>query len=301
MHQQRLPKPPWLKIKASNYTDYAQTRAILDEFNCTTICEEAACPNARECWSKSHAAFMILGDVCTRRCPFCNVQKGSPRGKVDITEPMRLASAVAKMKLKHVVITSVTRDDLQDGGADQFAKCIEKIREQDAEVVIEVLTPDFFAKDGALEGVLAARPDVFNHNLEVVPRLYRKIRPGANYKRSLELLARAKKLIPSLFTKSGLMLGLGEEKDEVLQVMDDMRSYDIDFLVLGQYLQPSNSHAEVVRYVHPDEFAEFEAKAKEKGFSMVSASPFARSSFHADTDFAALRQARERGLATMHS
>jgi lipoic acid synthetase len=294
--QKKLPKPDWLKIKASNSSSYAKTTEILKSLDCTTICEEAACPNARECWSKSHAAFMILGEVCTRRCPFCNVQKGSPRGKIDPTEPTRLASAVAQLKLKHVVITSVTRDDLPDGGAEQFAKCIEKIRENDKEIVIEVLTPDFFMKNTALEIVLKARPDVYNHNLEVVPRLYKKIRPGTNYKRSLELLERAKKLNPHLFTKSGLMLGLGEEKEEVLQVMEDMRAHNIDFLVLGQYLQPSSEHAEVVRYVHPDEFAEFETQARSKGFSMVSASPFARSSFHADTDFAMLREARQQSI-----
>lgn len=285
-----LPKPSWLRIKASNCASYENTHKLLRSLECTTVCEAAACPNARECWAKSHAAFMILGDVCTRRCKFCNVKKGAPGGIVDSTEPAKIAQAVAKLKLKHVVITSVTRDDLPDGGAEQFVKCIEQIRAINKQVVIEILTPDFRKKLGAVEKIVAALPDVFNHNLEIVPRLYKAIRPVATYEGSLALLRQVKGLNASIFTKSGLMLGLGETIDEVLQVMDDMRSAGIDFLVLGQYLQPSKKHAPVVRYVHPDEFNFLAEQAKEKGFLMVSASPFARSSFHAHEDFEKLRR-----------
>lgn len=279
-------KPSWLKIKASSSAAYENTKRILRSLSCKTVCEEAACPNARECWAEAHAAFMILGDICTRRCTFCNVNKGSPGGVIDHTEPERLANAVDQLNLRHVVITSVTRDDLPDGGAQQFVRCIDQIRMLNSKIIVEVLTPDFFNKPGAIEMLIDGKPDIFNHNLEVVPRLYPTIVPGSkSYKRSMALLARVKELDPTLFTKSGLMLGLGETTEEVLGAMDDMRSVGVDFVVLGQYLQPSTAHAEPLRYLTPEEFDEFAEHARKKGFSMVSSSPFARSSFHAYEDF----------------
>jgi lipoic acid synthetase len=261
-----------------------------------TVCEEAACPNIGECWSQRHATMMIMGETCTRACSFCNVATGLPRA-LDTDEPRRVGDAVAKMGLRHVVVTSVDRDDLPDGGAEHFAQTIRAIREAAPETTIEVLTPDFLRKDGALEVVVEARPDVFNHNLETVPKLYPTIRPGARYYHSLRLLDRVKQLDPSVFTKSGLMVGLGEERIEVLQVMDDMRSAEVDFLTIGQYLQPSVKHAAVDRFVTPDEFEDYARMARSKGFLLVSATPLTRSSYHADRDFAALRAAREARLA----
>ena len=258
-----------------------------------TVCEEAACPNIGECWSKGHATVMILGSVCTRTCSFCNVASGRP-DRLDPHEPERLADAVAASGLSHVVITSVDRDDLADGGAAQFVRCIEEIRKAAPAVTIEVLTPDFLRKDGAIEMVVSARPDVFNHNLETVPRLYRPVRPGARYTQSLWLLARAKELAPDLFTKSGMMVGLGEDRDEVFAVMDDLRAANVDFLTIGQYLRPSPEHIPVARYVTPEEFASYRQQALAKGFLMVSASPMTRSSYHAGDDFARLRAARAR-------
>lgn len=266
------------------------------EHSLHTVCEEAACPNIGECWSRKHATVMILGDICTRACAFCNVATGRP-GAVDPMEPDNLAVTVATMGLKHVVITSVDRDDLADGGADQFVRCIQRIRETSPGTTIEVLTPDFRHKDGALEAVIAARPDVFNHNLETVPRLYPTIRPGARYYHSLRLLDRAKDLDPASFTKSGIMVGLGEERLEVLQVMDDLRSARVDFLTIGQYLQPTPRHASVSRFVTPEEFAEYKRIGESKGFLMVASTPLTRSSYHADRDFVSLREARLRALA----
>ena len=257
-----------------------------------TVCEEAACPNIGECWSRGHVTVMILGDICTRACAFCNVKTGRP-GVVDALEPENLALSVASMGLKHVVVTSVDRDDLDDGGAAQFVRCIERIREASPGTTIEVLTPDFRNKEGALEAVIAARPDVFNHNLETVPRLYRTIRPGARYVHSLRLLDQAKKIDPTIFTKSGIMVGLGEERREVLQVMDDQRSADVDFLTIGQYLRPTPRHAPVDRYVTPDEFEDYRRLALARGFLMVASSPLTRSSYHADRDFETLRAARQ--------
>jgi len=282
-------KPSWLRVKAPTSVICQETNDILRDLNLCTVCEAAACPNAGKCWGQKHAAFMILGDTCTRNCRFCNIKKGKPC-LVDPDEPSRLAQAVAKLGLKHVVITSVTRDDLDDGGAGQFVLCIEKIRNSSADVSIEILTPDFLKKPKAVKTIAQARPDVFNHNMDVVPRLYKSIRPGANYFHSLNLLRQIKKLDPAIFTKSGLMLGLGESKDEVLQVMDDMRAALVDFIVIGQYLQPSNNHAKLIRYVPPSEFEFYAAYAKSKGFLMISSEPLARSSFHADKDFAKLKQ-----------
>ncbi|NRA73959.1 MAG: lipoyl synthase [Rickettsiales bacterium] len=282
-------KPDWLRVKAPTSIDYQGTRQILHKLNLHTICEEAACPNVGKCWGQKHAAFLILGDVCTRYCRFCNVKKGNPCS-VDPREPGRLAEAVAKLQLKHVVITSVTRDDLDDGGAGQFVRCIKAIRASSPETSIEILTPDFLRKPKAIEMIVEAHPDVFNHNIEVVPRLYKSIRLGANYFHSLNLLREVKSSDYTIFTKSGVMLGLGEKKGEVLQVMDDMRAALVDFIVIGQYLQPSKRHAKVVRYVSPDEFKSYAIYAKSKGFSMVSSEPLARSSFHADEDFEKLRK-----------
>lgn len=284
-------KPAWIRVKAPTSAGYAETRRVMREHNLHTVCEEAACPNIGECWSRKHATVMILGDVCTRSCAFCNVATGKP-GAVDAMEPENLAITVATMGLKHVVVTSVDRDDLADGGAGQFVRCIERIRETCPETTIEVLTPDFRHKDGALEAVIAARPDVFNHNLETVPRLYLPIRPGARYYHSLRLLDHAKDLNPEGFTKSGIMLGLGEERVEVLQVMDDLRSARVDFLTIGQYLQPTPRHAPVDRFVTPEAFDEFRRIAESKGFLLVASSPLTRSSYHADRDFAALRLGR---------
>ncbi|MBX6746004.1 MAG: lipoyl synthase, partial [Acetobacteraceae bacterium] len=277
-----------------------ETRALMRDNRLVTVCEEAACPNIGECWSQRHATMMIMGDTCTRACSFCNVATGLPR-PLEADEPQRVADAVAKLGLKHVVVTSVDRDDLPDGGAEHFARTIRAIRAAAPGTTVEVLTPDFLRKDGALEVVVEARPDVFNHNLETVPRLYPTIRPGARYYHSLRLLDRVKQLDPSIFTKSGLMVGLGEERIEVLQVMDDLRSAEVDFLTIGQYLQPTVKHAAVDRFVTPEEFEDYARLARGKGFLLVSATPLTRSSYHADRDFAALRAAREAQLAAAGS
>ena len=263
----------------------------MKENGLVTVCEEAACPNIGECWSQRHATFMIMGEICTRACAFCNVATGVPQA-LDVNEPHHVADAVAKLGLRHVVITSVDRDDLADGGAQHFADTIFAIRDKSPTTTIEILTPDFLRKDGALEIVVAARPDVFNHNLETVPRLYLSIRPGARYFHSLSLLQRVKQLDPTIFTKSGIMVGLGEARDEVMQVMDDMRSADIDFITIGQYLQPTRKHAAIDRFVTPEEFDGFATLARSKGFMMVSATPLTRSSHHADDDFEKLKAAR---------
>jgi len=295
----RVGKPEWIRVKAPTSPEYAETKRIVRERGLVTVCEEAACPNIGECWKKKHATMMILGAVCTRACSFCNVATGMP-DKLDPHEPEKVADAAAAMGLQHVVITSVDRDDLDDGGADHFARVIRALRERCPGTTIEVLTPDFLRKEGALELVVAAKPDVFNHNLETVPRLYPTIRPGARYFHSLRLLQRVKELDPTLFTKSGLMVGLGENRLEIMQVMDDMRSANIDFLTIGQYLQPSPKHAALDRFVAPAEFDEYAATAKAKGFLLVASSPLTRSSYHADRDFAALRDAREAKLAAQH-
>lgn len=284
-------KPAWIRVRAPSSDAHAETRALMRGRNLHTVCEEAACPNIGECWARKHATVMILGAICTRACAFCNVATGKP-GPVDPFEPENVAMTAATMELKHMVITSVDRDDLGDGGADQFVRCITLIRARAPETTIEVLTPDFRHKDGALEAVVAARPDVFNHNLETVPRLYPVIRPGARYYHSLRLLDRAKDLAPTIFTKSGIMVGLGEDRGEVMQVMDDLRSARVDFLTIGQYLQPTPHHAGVARFVTPDEFAEYKRVAEAKGFLMVASSPLTRSSYHADRDFATMRDAR---------
>jgi len=285
-------KPEWIRVKAPTHPIYHETRDLMRNNKLVTVCEEAACPNIGECWSQKHATMMIMGEICTRACSFCNITTGLPH-QLDHDEPRRVGDAVAKLGLKHVVITSVDRDDLKDGGARHFAETIAAIRLAAPETTIEILTPDFLRKDGALEIVVAAKPDVFNHNLETVPRLYTTIRPGARYYHSLRLLDRVKQLDPSIFTKSGVMVGLGEQKVEVQQVMEDMRSADIDFLTIGQYLQPTVKHAAVDRFVEPSEFADYASMARAKGFLLVSATPLTRSSYHADRDFAALREARE--------
>ena len=284
-------KPHWIRVKAPTSKGYGETRRLMRDHNLHTVCEEAACPNIGECWARGHATVMILGDICTRACAFCNVATGKP-GAVDPLEPENLAMTVATMRLRHVVVTSVDRDDLDDGGAGQFARCIERVREAAPDTSIEVLTPDFRDKPGALETVVTARPDVFNHNLETVPRLYPTIRPGARFYHSLRLLDRAKDLDPTLFTKSGIMVGLGETRTEVLQVMDDLRSARVDFLTIGQYLQPTPKHAPVDRFVTPEEFDDYRSIAQSKGFLLVASSPLTRSSYHADRDFEALRAAR---------
>jgi lipoic acid synthetase len=289
-------KPAWIRVKAPTSSGYGETHRLMREHKLHTVCEEAACPNIGECWARGHATMMILGDVCTRACAFCNVATGKP-GAVDPFEPENVAISVAKLGLRHVVVTSVDRDDLDDGGAGQFALCIRRIREAAPGTTIEVLTPDFRHKQGALERVIAAGPDVFNHNLETVPRLYPTIRPGARYYHSLRLLDQAKALSPAVFTKSGIMVGLGETHIEVMQVMDDLRSAGVDFLTIGQYLQPTPRHAAVDRFVTPEEFAEFKRIGEARGFLMVASSPLTRSSYHADRDFLALREARERALA----
>jgi len=289
-------KPTWIRVKAPTSKGYADTRKLMREHNLHTVCEEAACPNIGECWSRKHATVMILGDICTRACAFCNVATGKP-GAVDPLEPENLAVTVATMGLRHVVVTSVDRDDLDDGGAGQFVRCIERVREAAPETTIEVLTPDFRHKEGAIEAVAAARPDVFNHNLETVPHLYPSIRPGARYYESLRLLDRAKDLEPELFTKSGIMVGLGETREDVLQVMDDLRSARVDFLTIGQYLQPTPRHAAIDRFVTPEEFDEYKRIGEAKGFLLVASSPLTRSSYHADRDFEALRAARRASLA----
>ena len=284
-------KPDWIRVKAPVSREYAETKAIVRAHNLHTVCEEAACPNIGECWTKAHATMMIMGDTCTRACAFCNVKTGLP-GPLDAQEPQNVADAVKKLGLKHVVITSVDRDDLADGGAAHFAQVVNAIRATSPGTTIEILTPDFLRKDGALEAVMSAPPDVFNHNLETVPRLYLKIRPGARYFTSLRLLQRAKEIDPNSFTKSGLMVGLGESREEIMQVMDDLRAANVDFLTIGQYLQPTKKHAALERFWTPDEFTALEATARAKGFLMVSASPLTRSSYHADSDFAALKAAR---------
>ncbi|HKJ23928.1 MAG TPA: lipoyl synthase [Myxococcota bacterium] len=290
-------KPPWLRVRVSPSPVYDETRAIVRRHRLNTVCEEAACPNVRECWAQRHATVMILGDVCTRTCSFCNVATGKPR-PVDAGEPARLADAVAELGLEHVVVTSVDRDDLPDGGAGQFARCIEALRAASPTTTIEVLTPDFLRKPGALETVVAARPDVYNHNVETVPRLYHGVRPAADYRHSMGLLARVKRLDPSLFTKSGIMVGLGETGDEVLGVMDDLRASDVDFLTIGQYLQPTLRHIAVERYVAPDEFAGWKRAGEARGFLLVASSPLTRSSHHAGDDFRRLRAAREARIAS---
>ncbi len=286
-----LRKPDWIRVRAPGSPVYNETKAIVRENRLVTVCEEAGCPNIGECWSKKHATFMIMGDTCTRACAFCNVKTGLPDA-LDAEEPAKVADAIARMELSHAVITSVDRDDLADGGAEHFAQVIRSVRAQSPNTTIEVLTPDFLRKSGALEQVVEARPDVFNHNLETVPALYLRIRPGARYFHSLRLLQRVKELDPQMFTKSGIMVGLGETREQVLQVMDDMRSADIDFITIGQYLQPSRKHAAIDRFVTPDEFKSYETIAYSKGFLMVSSSPLTRSSHHAGDDFARLRAAR---------
>lgn len=287
-----LRKPEWIRVKAPSGAGYQATRAVVREQKLVTVCEEAACPNIGECWTKSHATFMILGEVCTRACSFCNVSTGLP-GPLDAGEPTRVGEAVAAMGLAHVVITSVDRDDLEDGGAQHFAQTIKAVRAASPQTTIEVLTPDFLRKPGAAEQVIDAKPDVFNHNLETVPRLYLSIRPGARYYHSLRLLERVKERDPRLFTKSGLMVGLGESKQEIMQVMDDMRTAGVDFLTIGQYLQPTRKHAAVDRYVTPEEFEAYRTIAQAKGFLLAAASPLTRSSYHAGEDFARLQAARE--------
>jgi lipoyl synthase len=289
-------KPDWLRVKAPVSAEYNETRLLMRRLKLNTVCEEAACPNIGECWKQKHATVMILGSVCTRACAFCNVATGRP-DQLDPHEPEHVGEAVAELGLAHVVVTSVDRDDLEDGGADQFARVIRAIRERAPGTTIEVLTPDFLRKPGAIETVVTARPDVYNHNLETVPRLYRPVRPGARYFHSLRLLQQVKELDPAMFTKSGIMVGLGETREEVLQVMDDMRAADIDFLTIGQYLQPTPRHHPVDRFVTPTEFGEYKKLAQGKGFLMVSASPLTRSSYHAGDDFVRLRTAREAQLS----
>lgn len=291
-----LRKPSWIRAKAPGAGPeagvYAETKKIIKDNNLVTVCEEAACPNIGECWSQRHATMMIMGEICTRACAFCNVSTGMPL-PLDTDEPARVADAVAKLGLRHIVITSVDRDDLDDGGAQHFADTIYAIRANSPETSIEILTPDFLRKEGALEIVVEARPDVFNHNLETTPRLYLNIRPGARYFHSMRLLQRVKEIDPTIFTKSGIMVGLGESREEVMQVMDDMRSADIDFITIGQYLQPTRKHAPIDRFVTPEEFESYATMARAKGFLMVSATPLTRSSHHADEDFAKLKAARE--------
>jgi lipoic acid synthetase len=290
-----LPKPAWIRVRAPGARAFDATRDVLRSHRLVTVCEEASCPNIGECWGKRHATFMIMGDTCTRACAFCNVRTGKPT-HLDASEPARVADAVAALDLAHVVVTSVDRDDLADGGAAHFAATVTAIRRVRPETSIEVLTPDFLRKDGALELVVEAAPDVFNHNVETVPSLYRRIRAGADYRHSLRLLQRAKELRPSLFTKSGMMVGLGETETEILAVMDDLRSAEVDFLTIGQYLQPTRKHAAIDRFVTPEQFASYGRIAKEKGFLLVASSPLTRSSYHAGEDFARLRAARVASL-----
>ncbi len=286
-----LKKPDWIRVKAPGSAAYAETQKVVRDNKLVTVCEEAGCPNIGECWSKKHATFMIMGDTCTRACAFCNVKTGLPEA-LDLDEPRRVADAIAMMGLSHAVITSVDRDDLADGGANHFVNVIRETRMASPATTIEILTPDFLKKHGALERVVEAKPDVFNHNLETVPALYLKIRPGARYFHSLRLLQQVKELDPTMFTKSGIMVGLGETREQVMQVMDDMRSANIDFITIGQYLQPSRKHAAIDRFVTPDEFKSYETTAYAKGFLMVSSSPLTRSSHHAGEDFARLKAAR---------
>jgi lipoic acid synthetase len=286
-----LPKPDWIRVRAPGPGAFGETSRIVRAKGLHTVCEEASCPNIGECWAQKHATFLIMGDTCTRACSFCNVKTGLP-GALDAEEPEKVAEATASLGLKHVVVTSVDRDDLADGGAEHFAKTIRAIRVRNPETTIEVLTPDFLRKDGALEVVVDAVPDVFNHNLETVPSLYLPVRPGARYFHSLRLLQQVKEINPRMFTKSGIMVGLGEERNEILQVMDDLRSAEVDFITIGQYLQPSRKHHPIARYVTPDEFENFASIARAKGFLMVSSSPLTRSSHHAGDDFEKLRAAR---------
>jgi lipoic acid synthetase len=290
-----LKKPDWIRVKAPTSKEYFETKALVSEHKLHTVCEEAACPNIGECWAKKHATFMILGDICTRACRFCNVKTGRP-DLLDPHEPERVAKAVAKMQLEHVVITSVDRDDLDDGGAEHFAQVILAIRQASPNTTIEVLTPDFLRKEHAIEVVVKAKPDVFNHNLETVPRLYASVRPGARYFNSLRLLDTVKKMNPSIFTKSGIMVGLGEEKHEVFQVMDDLRAADVDFMTIGQYLQPTPKHHQVMSFITPDEFSEYASRGRSKGFLLMAASPLTRSSYHAGDDFKRLSAARSAAL-----
>ncbi|WP_138464938.1 lipoyl synthase [Poseidonocella sp. HB161398] len=292
-------KPDWIRVRAPGSEGYRKTKAIMDEHKLVTVCQEAACPNAGECWSHGHATMMIMGDICTRGCTFCNVATGRP-DTLDVFEPGRVADAVQKLGLNHVVVTSVDRDDLKDGGAEHFAQTIRAIRHRSPETTIEILTPDFL-KCGpeALEIIVEARPDVFNHNLETVPGLYPEVRPGARYFHSLRLLQRVKELDPGMFTKSGIMVGLGEDRQAVHQIMDDMRAADVDFLTIGQYLQPTPKHHAVDRFVTPEEFASYEKTAYGKGFLMVSATPLTRSSYHAGDDFARLRDNRMKKLGKL--
>lgn len=294
--QEVMRKPDWIRVKAPTSKGYLETREIVKSNKLVTVCEEAGCPNIGECWDKKHATFMIMGEICTRACAFCNVATGIPM-PLDPAEPASVAKAVGEMGLKHVVITSVDRDDLKDGGAEHFAEVIRAIRRATPETTIEILTPDFLRKNGALEVVVEAKPDVFNHNLETVPSNYLTVRPGARYFHSLRLLQRVKELDPTIFTKSGIMVGLGEERNEVLQLMDDLRSADVDFITIGQYLQPTRKHHPIKKFVTPDEFKSYETVAYTKGFLMVSSSPLTRSSHHAGDDFARLRAAREGKLA----
>ncbi len=292
-----LRKPDWIRVKAPGSPKWAETQKIVKAEKLVTVCEEAGCPNIGECWEKKHATFMIMGDTCTRACAFCNVKTGVPQ-PLDLEEPRKVAEAVAKLGLEHVVITSVDRDDLKDGGAAHFANVIQAIRKASPSTTIEILTPDFLRKPGALEVVVAAKPDVFNHNLETVPGRYLTVRPGARYFHSLRLLQRVKELDPTIFTKSGIMVGLGEERNEVLQLMDDLRSAEVDFMTIGQYLAPSRKHHAVIRFVTPDEFKSFETIAYAKGFLMVSSTPLTRSSHHAGEDFARLRANRAAKLGS---
>jgi len=290
-----LAKPAWIRVRAPGAHAFDATRDILRAHRLTTVCEEAACPNIGECWGKRHATFMLMGEICTRACAFCNVATGKP-GALDHGEPSRVADAVAGLDLAHVVVTSVDRDDLDDGGAAHFAATVTAIRSAKPATSIEVLTPDFMRKEGALEIVLDSAPDVFNHNVETVPSLYRRIRPGADYRHSIRLLARAKELRPMVFTKSGMMVGLGETRDEIAGVMDDLRAACVDFLTIGQYLQPTRKHAAIDRFVTPDEFQSYRRIAEDKGFLLVAASPLTRSSYHAAEDFARLKAARQASL-----
>ena len=287
-----MKKPDWIRVKAPVSRGYSETREIVRSHNLVTVCEEAGCPNIGECWDKKHATFMIMGEICTRACAFCNVATGLPKA-LDPEEPENVGKAVKKMGLSHVVITSVDRDDLPDGGAQHFAEVIHAIRRISPGTTIEILTPDFLRKEGALEIVVAARPDVFNHNLETVPSNYLKVRPGARYFHSIRLLQRVKELDPTIFTKSGIMVGLGEKRNEVLQLMDDLRSADVDFMTIGQYLQPTRKHHPVLNYVTPDEFKSYATIGKTKGFLLVASSPLTRSSHHAGEDFGRLKAARE--------
>ena len=285
-------KPSWIRVKAGGSKVYEETRKIVKENGLVTVCEEAGCPNIGECWDKKHATMMIMGETCTRACAFCNVRTGMPN-PLDPNEPENVAIAVEKLGLKHVVITSVDRDDLDDGGAQHFVETIEAIRKHSPDTTIEILTPDFLRKEGALETVVAAKPDVFNHNLETIPSNYLKVRPGARYFHSIRLLQRVKELDPSIFTKSGIMVGLGEERNEVLQLMDDLRTADVDFMTIGQYLQPTKKHHKIIKFVTPDEFKSYETIGYSKGFLLVSSTPLTRSSHHAGEDFERLRSARE--------